>query len=78
MNLSALAQLAARDLQATRGRAVISAVGIGIGVGVLMVIVGLGLGTRDVVLKEVVRQLPVDKLSGALRRGHGSERREKR
>ena len=53
-------QLARRDLAASRGRALISAAGIGLGVWVLTLVVALGLGARDLVLKEVVRELPVD------------------
>lgn len=52
--------LARRDLWATRGRSAISAAGIGLGVWVLALVVALGLGARDVVMKEVVRELPID------------------
>jgi ABC-type lipoprotein release transport system permease subunit len=52
--------MALSDVAATRARSAVSAAGIALGVAVLMIIVGLGLGARDLVLKEVVRQLPVD------------------
>ncbi|MEE8409314.1 MAG: FtsX-like permease family protein [Myxococcota bacterium] len=60
MKATGFAGIAWRDLAATRARSLISAAGISLGVAVLMVVVGLGLGARDVVLREVVRQLPID------------------
>jgi len=60
MKAKHLMHLAAADLTAARGRAAIAAIGIAMGISVLMVIIGLGLGVRELVLKEVVRQLPVD------------------
>ncbi len=60
MRIAGLVELAAQDLAAARLRSLISALGIGLGVGVLLIVAGLGLGARDVVLQEVVRQLPVD------------------
>ena len=60
MRLGSTFALAGRDLFAARARGLVSALGIALGVAVLVVIVGLGLGARDVVLKEVVRGLPVD------------------
>lgn len=60
MRIAGIVQLAAADIQATRARSSIAALGIGLGVGVLLVIAGLGLGARDLVLREVVRQLPVN------------------
>jgi ABC-type lipoprotein release transport system permease subunit len=61
-------QMAARDLLATRGRTAVSAAGIALGVGVLLVVVALGLGARDVILKEIVRKLPVDTIEVVPRR----------
>ncbi|OGR13525.1 MAG: hypothetical protein A2341_26250 [Deltaproteobacteria bacterium RIFOXYB12_FULL_58_9] len=55
-----LLRLALIEVLAHRTRGTIAAIGIALGVTVLLVIAGLGLGTRDVVLKEVVRELPVD------------------
>ena len=60
MRWAALVSMALSDIAATRARSAVSAAGIALGVAVLMIIAGLGFGTRDVVLKEVVRQLPVD------------------
>lgn len=60
MRLKAAIYLAQQDLGAGRARSIIAAVGIALGVGVLLVVASLGLGVRDVVLKEVVRELPVD------------------
>jgi len=60
VKLVVLVSMALSDIAATRARSAVSAAGIALGVAVLMIIVGLGIGTRDVVLKEVVRQLPLD------------------
>ena len=60
MTLTNLLQLAMHDLRATRGRSVVSTLGIAFGVGVLVMIVALGLGARELVLKQVVRELPID------------------
>jgi putative ABC transport system permease protein len=60
VKVSSLVAMACRDLSANKGRAAVSTAGIALGVAVLMVIAGLGLGTRELVLKEVVRALPVD------------------
>ena len=55
-----LTRLALRDMLATAPRTLISTAGIALGVLVLTMVVALGLGARDLVLKEVVRELPVD------------------
>lgn len=60
MRARALGSMAWRDLAATRARSLVSGTGIAMGVAVLLVIAGLGLGARDVIVKEVVRELPVD------------------
>lgn len=60
MNLGALVSMAGREVRASKARNLISALGIAFGVGTLLVVVGLGLGARQLVLKEVVRELPVD------------------
>ncbi len=60
MKLTNVAVLAWDDLWAARARGTVSALGIALGVAVLTLVVGLGLGIREVVLKEVVRALPVD------------------
>lgn len=53
-------RLVMRELRANFGRSLMSALGIALGVGVLMLTLGLGFGAREVVLKEVVRTLPLD------------------
>jgi putative ABC transport system permease protein len=60
MRLKGLLALAGADLSASRRRALVSAAGIAVGVTVLVVVAGLGLGAREVILREVVRELPVD------------------
>ena len=60
MKPGAMLDLAARDLGANKSRAAVSTAGIALGVAVLLIVAGLGLGARDLVLKEVVRQLPLD------------------
>lgn len=60
MKFTSVISMATRDLAAAKGRSAISAGGIALGVAVLMIIAGLGLGARDVVLREIVRELPVD------------------
>jgi len=60
MRLIATGRLAAQHLTTNPGRNLLSAMGIGVGVCVLLLIAGLGLGARDIVLKEVMRELPVD------------------
>lgn len=60
MNLLSLASMALREVQNSRARNLISAMGIALGVGTLLIVVGLGLGARELVLREVVRELPVD------------------
>ncbi|MEL6546355.1 MAG: ABC transporter permease [Myxococcota bacterium] len=60
MNLLALVTMAMREVRASRTRNFISALGIAFGVGTLLIVVGLGLGARQLVLREVVRELPVD------------------
>lgn len=60
MTLVGLIKMAGNDLAASRARAIVSSAGIALGVAVLMIIAGLGLGARELVLKEVVRALPVD------------------
>lgn len=52
--------MAWHDLAAAPGRAAVSTAGIAVGVAVLVVIAGLGLGVRDLVLEEVVQELPVN------------------
>ncbi len=60
MRLRALGSLALADLNAARGRSGISLAGIALGVAVLMITAGLGLGARELVMRKVVRELPVD------------------
>lgn len=51
--------LALTELRTNRARSLISASGIGLGIGLFTLVIALGLGVRDLVLKEVVRELPV-------------------
>ncbi len=60
MNLPSLLGMATREVRASRARNFISTLGIALGVGTLLVVVGLGLGARQLVLREVVRELPVN------------------
>ena len=60
MKPGAMLDLAARDLGANKSRAAVSMAGIALGVAVLLIVAGLGLGARDLVLKEVVHELPLD------------------
>lgn len=60
MKLVHLISMAFREVKASRSRNLISAFGIAFGVTTLLVVVGLGLGARRWVLKEVVRELPVN------------------
>ena len=60
MKLSAMVGMAAGDAWATRGRSLVSVLGIALGVGVLLVVTALGLGVRNTVLSEVVQTLPFD------------------
>ncbi len=62
MTLRGLVQLCRQDLAAAPGRSCLSALGIALGIWVFVLIVALGLGARDLVLREVVRELPVDML----------------
>ena len=62
MTLAGLARLCRQDLSAAPGRSWLSALGIALGIWVFVMIVALGLGARDLVLREVVRELPVDML----------------
>lgn len=52
--------MAGHDLRAAKARTAVSMAGIALGICVLLIIAALGLGARDLVLKEVVRQLPLD------------------